>query len=446
MKKINIRKLLWRFFIVLAVILPVSCKTIPPGEPEFSPPVHNIRLEAETYSEVFAALWEIIDKTYVFWDMEEKGYWDQVWDTYKPKFDALPDTIDSLEQALTYWEEVLAPLHDGHFIMQLRGDRANWEYGPGKDRVGSRFKGPLDDANPVRVFSWESDWAEPESGPVPYHWNFMDRLIAPKYLDEHKWVSYPSLRIALGKIAVSGSPDEHISYLYFNTFAIQENLYKENTYIPAIPEDRRFVTILLNQFREDVKDPRCRGVIFDLRGNSGGAIDDIDMLLTPMVEEDQVVLHHYYKAGEGRLDYNTGWKMDFLADFPPEEQIVNMDMPIVVLVNDYSISCGELMPMIIKEIANGYIIGTRTFGATGLIVHSRLSVGWGEFQEWTIIQADVQTKDMNFKSLEVVGVEPDEVVPFSWKQFTNNEAFDAGGTDTQLEAGIRYIDPARVFP
>jgi C-terminal processing protease CtpA/Prc len=261
------------------------------------------------------------------------------------------------------------------------------------------------------------------------------------------WAHYPSIQIADGRIPLSGGDGSYIAYLYFNEFKIQENMYHEAAYIPKIPEANRYVTLITNNFLENMKDEKCKGLIFDLRGNPGGDMDDIPMLLAPLVDQKFVVGRQHYKKSAARLDYSQWGTISISSDLLPEERRAAGEIPIVALVNDYSVSCGEIMPLTIREMPKGYLIGTRTFGAMGNIFStSRFHIAWGDYQEWNIRKADIQTKGKNLESYEGTGLEPDFTVPFSRKAFTNNGAYDAGGVDAQLEAAIKHIDPGSLFP
>jgi C-terminal processing protease CtpA/Prc len=97
------------------------------------------------------------------------------------------------------------------------------------------------------------------------------------------------------------------------------------------------------------------------------------------------------------------------------------------------------MPLAIKSMPNGYLVGTRTWGATGprwgdtspAVTHD------GSFSGnklWlNVTEAGWQTKGPNFESYEGIGITPDDVVEFDWNEFYN------GGKDKQLEAAITHI-------
>jgi C-terminal processing protease CtpA/Prc len=132
---------------------------------------------------------------------------------------------------------------------------------------------------------------------------------------------------------------------------------------------------------------------------------------------------------------------------------VQNDVPVVALVNDYSVSAGEVVPMAIRAMPKGHIIGTQTFGAMGGRYGdvSPAVANGGSFENrssislwYQVTQAGFQTKGADGASYEGVGIMPDEIVAFDWAEFYGNGA--GSGRDRQLLAAIRHIDAAYVGP
>jgi C-terminal processing protease CtpA/Prc len=131
-------------------------------------------------------------------------------------------------------------------------------------------------------------------------------------------------------------------------------------------------------------------------------------------------------------------------------------MPIVALVNDYSLSCGEILPQAIRAIpgGRGSLVGTRTFGASGaradgsdqahpfsLITNSGSFTGQAgggaSALQWYVIEAGIDSVDQNFIHHEGEGLVPDVIVPFSNSAFRGLDG--ATPTDAQLKAAIDKI-------
>jgi hypothetical protein len=100
----------------------------------------------------------------------------------------------------------------------------------------------------------------------------------------------------------------------------------------------------------------------------------------------------------------------------------------------------------------GYLIGTKTFGATGARADgddsdypNSLATNSGSFTvetvadssadylRLTVIEAGTEFKGADGRNYEGVGLEPNKVAPFSRSDFRN-------GIDDQLQAALNYID------
>lgn len=86
----------------------------------------NFNEAEESYANQFRALWTALNCNYAMWDYESAcGLdWDQVYDTYLPKFEELDDrdstqTVENSEVEKLY-KEVFSPLHDGHLYIQVK--------------------------------------------------------------------------------------------------------------------------------------------------------------------------------------------------------------------------------------------------------------------------------------------------------------------------------------
>ncbi|HUO07708.1 MAG TPA: S41 family peptidase [Phycisphaerae bacterium] len=102
---------------------------------------------------------------------------------------------------------------------------------------------------------------------------------------------------------------------------------------------------------EELKSQGMRGLILDLRFNPGGllraAVDISDMFLN-----HGVIVSTRGRSAEAR-EYK--WTAH-------DNPLVPADMPIVVLINQYSASASEIFSGAMKDLRRGYIIGHRSFG------------------------------------------------------------------------------------
>jgi hypothetical protein len=417
-------------FLFAVAILTAACR------PEVELPVTDnaglsYYVNTKTYREIAFKFWQGVNLNYVFWDIEPVRFWDNVLDEYLPKISTLgtwdPDNTQKNSQFAEYLAGMVANLHDGHFGVQFD----NHYISPQETRVNARFDKEYDDTNPARTF-WLNDWSEDSYPDFPNSkkWNFAKDLIIPKYLTDGTWAVSGNLLIAQGKIDMA---EGHIDYLYFNEFSLAQTMANDTA-----------VKTLLDNFWVDLHSQQCVGVIFDLRGNTGGRNSDIEYLIRPLLAEKLCFANLRTKKNESRLSY-TPWIPYTLS---PNNPIPNAGkIPVVALINDYSISCGELLPLAVKSMPHGYLIGTRTYGATGPRYGNDFpnALNDGSFTvRWTsgslnVIQAGYQTRGKNLENYEGIGIEPDIHVPFSWSKFTNNGKYDSGCVDAQLKTAIDYI-------
>jgi hypothetical protein len=383
----------------------------------------------DSYREIAHTFWEGVNVNYVFWDIAPVKFWDDMRDEYLNEIGALGfSTKEKDPQFMDHLKKMTASLHDGHFTVRYNGR----SFSPQEDRVTARFSGD-DDANPKRIFMPNN----PNNSNDTEYQNFANYLIIPKYLNEGGSSAQTQdgyLRIAQGKIAIS--PVEHITYFYFSEFP------RFKTITSGDEED---VKKLLEKFWTDLYSPECKGIIFDVRGNSGGYNADIEYLICPLLTEKLHFANIRSKKSEGRLSY-TPWIPYTIA---PQNSIPNAGkIPVVVLINDYTISCAELLALAVKAMPNGYLIGTRTWGATGprigddypnALNDGSFTVRWFPEGLLQVVQAGYQTRGRNFENYESIGIEPDLYVPFSQLKFTNNGAYDEYGSDDQLQKAIDHI-------
>ncbi len=92
-------------------------------------------------------------------------------------------------------------------------------------------------------------------------------------------------------------------------------------------------------------------LILDLRGNSGGYLEQAVAVADLFLERDRLLVYT-----EGR---RRGSREDHFADRDP---IVPADMPLAVLVDSYSASASEIVAGAVQDYDRGLVVGRNTFG------------------------------------------------------------------------------------
>lgn len=131
-----------KYTVCMAVLLLVACRQQSDNVLNYA---YNDNMAFGTaeksYAAKFDVMWYGLNANYALWDFEyENGLdWDQVYDTYRPKFEELDkqQTAVTDQQLKSLLDSALAPLHDGHLVVQMANHATGRYIGssPGKMRV-----------------------------------------------------------------------------------------------------------------------------------------------------------------------------------------------------------------------------------------------------------------------------------------------------------------------
>jgi len=125
------------------------------------------------------------------------------------------------------------------------------------------------------------------------------------------------------------------------------------------PEDPPYSVVRITQFTErtpeeirdiikDVKEAESKGIILDVRSNPGGLLQSTVDVAGEFLDGGMVT---YEINGRG-----------VRRDWPAESGGSALDIPVVVLVNQFSASGSEVLAAALKDRGRAAIIGTQTFG------------------------------------------------------------------------------------
>lgn len=137
--------------------------------------------------------------------------------------------------------------------------------------------------------------------------------------------------ILVDNIAYAGTVKDRIGYVKLNRFSktAASDLQK-----------------ILYDFRKD----SLKGIILDLRGNSGGMLDAaVD------------ISNFFIRKGE-LITYTRGRMQESVRQYTAENEPILTDIPLVVLVDGGSASASEIVAGAIQDLDRGVIIGEKTFG------------------------------------------------------------------------------------
>lgn len=169
-----------------------------------------------------------------------------------------------------------------------------------------------------------------------------------------------------------------------------------------------FSDVTTAQFDENfakLKKDGMTSMIIDLRSNPGGTVTSVTQIASELLPEGLIF---YMEDKDGRREEYKCPGADF-------------DLPLVVLVNEYSASASEILSGAIQDAGIGKLVGTKTYGKG--IVQNLYPLGDGTGIKITI--AGYYTR--NGRNIHKTGIEPDYTVELDREKYEKDE------TDTQLE-------------
>ncbi|KAF0108253.1 MAG: carboxyl-terminal processing protease [Anaerolineaceae bacterium] len=158
-----------------------------------------------------------------------------------------------------------------------------------------------------------------------------------------------------------------------------------------------------------------RGLIIDLRDNTGGYLDAAIVIASEFIPSGDVVAYE---------QYGDGTKTPFEAI--PGGLATDPGLPVIVLVNGYSASASEIVAGAIQDTGRGKLLGETTYGK-------------GSVQSWFPLSNNgavpvtiARWLTPNGRTIDKLGLTPDVEVALTADDY-------AAGLDPQLEAAIQLL-------
>ena len=158
----------------------------------------------------------------------------------------------------------------------------------------------------------------------------------------------------------------------------------------------------------------CRGLIIDIRGNSGGLLTNAEKLAARFCPAKTLVGYTQHKRGPGHADFSQ-----LEAHYLEPSSNIRWYKPVVVLTNRHVFSAANEFTMYMKTLPHTTVVGDRTGGGAGMPFSSSLPNGW------VVRFSAVPTYDARKQSTEF-GIDPDYTVSLTARDFQK-------GKDTLIE-------------
>jgi len=203
--------------------------------------------------------------------------------------------------------------------------------------VLSGFLSELKDGH-VSLFSGFNNWFYYDfylDQPSNFNFNFIER-------------NYLNYQNTIGPF-VYDILDGNIGYLYYASFG--DDFTDEE------------LEYLLDYFKD------TKGLIFDIRDNTGGAGDNITQLMSVLVKEDVVIGKTYTPDMDGNMTEQD-------IEIKKHGEITPWNKDIVLLTNRKCYSSANVFAGFISTLEHVTILGDSTGGGSGLAVGAELANGW----------------------------------------------------------------------
>ncbi len=175
-----------------------------------------------------------------------------------------------------------------------------------------------------------------------------------------------------------------------------------------------FESVTYEQFEEaleDLTEQGMKGLIVDLRNNTGGNLDTVCDILDLILPKGTIVSIKD-KNGKGQT-------------FSSDERH-KLEVPLVVLTNGYSASASEIFAGAVQDYKIGTLVGTKTYGKG--IVQNIYSLGDGTSLKVT--SSEYFTP--NGRNIHGKGIEPDVEIEYVYDEANPD-------SDNQLEKAIEVL-------
>lgn len=117
-----------------------------------------------------------------------------------------------------------------------------------------------------------------------------------------------------------------------------------------------------------------RGLIIDIRDNGGGALTNVETLVSRFIDKDITAGYMIHKTGPGHSDFSEPYRFEYK---PAPSYRMHYRQPVVLLTNRSCFSAANNFAAIMKSLPQVTLVGARTGGGGGLPFSSELPIGWG---------------------------------------------------------------------
>jgi len=171
------------------------------------------------------------------------------------------------------------------------------------------------------------------------------------------------------------------------------------------------------------ENPNLKGVVFDLRGNGGGLLQEAVNVSNVFIPKNELVV-----TTKGKV-------IDWDRSFKTLNRPVDLDIPLAVLIDKGSASASEIVSGVIQDLDRGVLVGQRSYGK-GLVQNTE-DIGYNSKVKMTIAKYYVPSgrciQGVEYSDGKPVDIPDSLRTPF--KTRNGRKVLDGGGVKPDL-----YLD------
>ncbi len=240
----------------------------------------------------------------------------------------------------------------------------------------------------------------------------MNLRIQRPYPNKSFDVQVPRSNVNKQNVPYSGFVSDEVGYINLTTFTAGAG---------------KNVEIALKELKKE--NPSIKGVILDLRNNGGGLLREAVNLCNIFVPKETEIVSTRGKVKERDVQYKT------------MNNPVDLDIPIVVLVNKKSASASEIVSGVIQDLDRGVVMGQRSYGKG--LVQNQKEVGYNSRVKVTTSKYYIPSgrciQSVEYKNGEPVDI-PDENRS-AFKTKNGRKVLDGGGVTPDVKLEEPSLDP-----
>lgn len=240
-------------------------------------------------------------------------------------------------------------------------------------------------------------------------------LVEREGVDEPFEVELKREKIKIDNIPYYGMLDENMGYIKLSGFT--QDAGKE----------------VKNAFLDLKKNNELKGLVFDLRGNGGGLLNEAVNIVNIFTDKGELVVSTKGKEVSRNKSYYT-------TSTPEDTEI-----PIVVLVDVGSASASEIVSGALQDLDRGIILGQRTYGKG--LVQNVLPLSYNSKVKVTVAKyyipsgRCIQAIDYSHKDEEGVAHKVADSLISEFSTKNGRKVYDGGGINPDIEIEPEMLSP-----